>query len=180
MPKSKNELDKEIMYRKIMPTARHTSVKEVQDPAAGIPSHEAKNIEDSDIVADTARTPEAFSFTPALAGISHAHTQRPPSVNRTTAASRQIQESRDMILVNVMEDLVLSRLDETLARFNCCKCNKCKKDIAAIALNKLTPRYMVMKEHDEEKRRMTEEEYGSAVTSALIQAILTVKKSPRH
>lgn len=177
MPKSKNELDKEIMYRKIMPTAKHLSNQEHKEPSVG---DRTADISDTDSSFAVPNPPEAFSFTPAASGIAPAHGRRPPSVNRTTAASRQIQESRDMILVNVMEDLVLSRLDDTLARFNCCKCNKCKKDIAAIALNKLTPRYMVMKEHDEEKRRITEEQYGSAVTSALIQAILTVKKSPRH
>lgn len=177
MPKSKNELDKEIMYRKIMPTARHAANQTVHEPSVQIKADETGENASSFVVPGN---PEAFSFTPAASGLSALHGQRPPSVNRTTAASRQIQESRDMILVNVMEDLVLSKLDSTLARFNCCKCNKCKKDIAALALNKLTPRYMVMNEHDEEKRRITEEEYGSAVTSALIQAILTVKKSPRH
>lgn len=177
MPKSKNELDKEIMYRKIMPTAKHLSNQERKEPSV---RDQTADISDTDSAFAVPNPPEAFSFTPAATGISPAHSRRSPSVNRTTAASQQIRESRDMILVNVMEDLVLSRLDDTLARFNCCKCNKCKKDIAAIALNKLTPRYMVMKEHDEEKRRITEEQYGSAVTSALIQAILTVKKSPRH
>lgn len=157
MAKSKNEIDKEIMYRKIMPTSGRFS--QSQEPV--IPQNQ----------------------TPAAVSMTAAPTRPKPSaspVNHTSAVNAQFQESRDMILVNIMEDLVLSRLDSTLARFNCCKCNKCKKDIAALALNRLEPRYFVMKEHDEKKRAEAEEEYASAVTSALIQAILIVKKSPRH
>jgi len=37
-----------------------------------------------------------------------------------------------------------------------------------------------MKEGDQERRKKTEEQYGSEVTEALVQAILQVKKSPRH
>ena len=85
-----------------------------------------------------------------------------------------------MVLINLMEELVLSKLDATLDRFNCCKCDKCKKDIAALALNRLTPHYVVMSEQDEDHRRKNEEMYASEVTSALIQAILMVKKEPRH
>ena len=54
-----------------------------------------------------------------------------------------------MVLVNLMEELVINKLDSTLDRFNCCKCDKCKKDIAALALNRLKPRYVVMKEAQE-------------------------------
>lgn len=160
MAKSKNEIDKEIMYRKIMPTVSR-------------PLKQSAPFTESESAAPTP-TPSGISAPAAAsAGVKGA-------VNRTSAASMQIQESRNMILVNVMEDLVLSKLDSTLARFNCCKCNKCKKDVAAVALNRLTPRYMVMKEDDAIKRKSVEEEYGSEVTSALIQAILIVKKAPRH
>ncbi len=85
-----------------------------------------------------------------------------------------------MILVNLMEELVISRLESTLMRFNCCKCNKCKKDIAALALNRLAPKYVVINRNDEEKRKAAEAEYGSEVTGALVQAIMVVKKEPRH
>ena len=85
-----------------------------------------------------------------------------------------------MGLIKLMEELVLSNLDATLDRFNCCKCDKCKKDIAALALNRLKPHYVVMSEQDEDHRKKNEEMYASEVTSALIQAILMVKKEPRH
>ena len=90
------------------------------------------------------------------------------------------KEENNMVLVNLMEELVINKLESTLDRFNCCKCDKCKKDIAALALNRLKPRYVVMKEVEQEKRRKAELENGSEVTGALVQAILVVKKAPWH
>ncbi len=143
MAKSRTEIDKDMMYRKIMPTSaknnRSAGADEHSIPAPG---------------GDSTRT-------------------RP-------AAGLQLPESQDMVLINLMEDLVISRLESTLMRFNCCKCNKCKKDIAAIALNKLAPRYVVMKQNDNTKKAKAEEEFGSTVTGALVQAIMLVKKEPRH
>lgn len=152
MAKSRAEIDKEIMYRKIMPSAARsggavTSADPGSTAAAAAPSSE---------------TPSPFS-----------------APGRKTAGL-QLPESQDMILVNLMEDLVLSRLDATLMRFNCCKCNKCKKDIAAIALNKLTPKYAVISRGDEVKKTETENQYGTEVTGSLVQAIMLVKKEPRH
>lgn len=152
MAKSKNEIDKEIMYRKIMPTTAK-------------PLHKTE---------DTAEA--SFEQTQAAKPVTAAAS----IFGYSSAANRMIHESRDMVLVNVMEDLVVEKLDMTLSRFNCCKCNKCKKDIAAVALNRLPPRYMVMKENDQEKRKNEEEKYSSEVTGAIIQAILVVKKNPRH
>lgn len=144
MAKSRNEIDKDMMYRKIMPTSAK--------------SHRSTGAEEHSI--------------PAPGGDNSTRT-RP-------AAGLQLPESQDMVLVNLMEELVISRLESTLMRFNCCKCNKCKKDIAAIALNKLPPRYVVMKQNDNTKKAKAEEEFGSTVTGALVQAIMLVKKEPRH
>lgn len=156
MAKSRNEIDKEIMYRKIMPTAARKNA--VQEPA--------------DAAAQPAVSPGIQAGVPNA--VSMAKAVRRPGV------TIPFKEDQDMVLVNLMEDLVASRVDATLDRFNCCKCNKCKKDIVALALNRLKPRYVVMRENDGERRKAAEEQYGSEVTSALVQAILVVKKEPRH
>lgn len=143
MAKSRTEIDKESMYRKIMPSAAR-----IGKNTANV------NPESTGGVAPTPITGKS--------------------------AGLQLPESQDMVLVNLMEELVLSRLDSTLMRFNCCKCNKCKKDIAALTLNKLEPRYVVIKRGDRAKQEQAEAEYGSAVTGALVQAIMLVKKEPRH
>lgn len=144
MAKSRTEIDKDMMYRKIMPTS-------------------AKNN----------RSAGADEHSIPVPGGGDSTRMRP-------AAGLQLPESQDMVLINLMEDLVISRLESTLMRFNCCKCNKCKKDIAAIALNKLAPRYVVIKQNDDTKKAKAEEEFGSTVTGALVQAIMLVKKEPRH
>lgn len=45
-------------------------------------------------------------------------------------------------LRNVMESLVMQKLSDMLPRLDCCKCELCKLDIAAFALNHLPPRYV--------------------------------------
>lgn len=155
MAKNRTEIDKELMYRKIMPTA---AAKPVEKPEQ--PSQTADNVA------------EPQTFFPSAAGMA--------KTIRRTAVPLPFQEEHEMALTNLMEELVLDRLDATLVRFNCCKCNRCKKDIAALALNRLPARYVVIREDDAERRKKAEEEYGSEVISALVQAILLVKKEPRH
>lgn len=157
MAKTRTEIDKELMYQKIMPTAaRKTAAVQPEKP---------------ETVAAGTSSPSTMTM-PTAAGMARA-------IGRTSVPL-PFQEKREMILVNLMEDIVFEKLDATLVRFNCCKCNRCKKDIAALALNRLQPRYVVMEKDDKDRRKMAEESYGSEVTSALVQAILLVKKEPRH
>lgn len=144
MAKSRTEIDKDMMYRKIMPSKK----------ASDSPAESSINL--------AAGQDECIN------------------IHNKATAGLQLPEPQNMVLINLMEDLVLTRLDSTLMRFNCCRCNKCKKDIAALTLNKLTPHYVVMKRGDEEKKNAAEEKYSSEVTGALVQAIMLVKKEPRH
>lgn len=81
-------------------------------------------------------------------------------------------------LVNLMEGFVESRLDVALAKFNCCTCEKCRKDVCAIALNKLPALYVI--EDDPDIRDLRERERSAEVATALVQAILIVKANPTH
>ena len=157
MAKSRSEIDKEMMYRKIMPSAAKKSGSAVSGP------------DESAVTVDM-----------GAAGLMGRTAASMAKAIRRPAVSLPVKEEQNMVLINLMEELVLSKLDATLDRFNCCKCDKCKKDIAALALNRLKPHYVVMSEQDEDHRRKNEEMYASEVTSALIQAILMVKKEPRH
>lgn len=164
MAKSRTEIDKDMMYRKIMPSTVRNGKK-----ITGSQAEELTNLsvnKDETVKTENRSIAEIENITSSL----HPH----PS------SGIQLPEPQDMVLINLMEELVLTRLDSTLMRFNCCKCNKCKKDIAALTLNKLSPHYVVMKRGDEEKRKAADEEFGSAVTGALVQAIMLVKKEPRH
>lgn len=81
-------------------------------------------------------------------------------------------------LVNIMELLVNERIDAALEKFRCCTCDKCKKDVTAITLNKLVPCYIVSS--DETKRTDAESKFAGQVATGLVQAILTVKARPTH
>lgn len=167
MPKNKNEIDKEMMYRKIMPTSVRPMQSAVPGSATQVDGTFSAAIPDPDQKKSSSEASSAMT----------AFTQ--PLIKKNTSGVR-LRESQNMVLVNVMEELVVSKLDTTLMRFNCCKCNKCKKDIAAIALNRLPAKYIVIDENDTAKRKEAEDKYASDVTGALVQAILAVKKEPRH
>lgn len=81
---------------------------------------------------------------------------------------------------NIMENLVMDRLDITMNKMSCCRCSRCRDDVAALALNSLKPIYVVA--DGEELKNMVEENAGLGleVTSAILKAVLKVRKSPRH
>lgn len=87
-----------------------------------------------------------------------------------------------MKLHNYMEDTVKRCLDKMIDRYeNICKCNKCKLDISAIALNNLPPRYVVT----EQGKLFTkvdemEPQYDVDITREIAKAIQIVSKSPHH
>ena len=155
MAKSRSEIDKEMMYRKIMPSAAKKGGNVVDGADESAVTMEAGA---AGLMGNIPPVPTAASMAKAI---------------RRPAVSMPVKVEQNMVLV-------ISKLDATLDRFNCCKCDKCKKDIAALALNRLKPHYVVMNEQDDERRRKNEEMFASEVTSALIQAILMVKKEPRH
>jgi competence protein ComFB len=82
---------------------------------------------------------------------------------------------------NVMEMLVVQKLDEMWETIDCCKCEKCKMDIIACTLNQLTPKYVVTKE-GELYARLCElnNEHEIEILIALTKAIKTVKDKPKH
>lgn len=146
MAKNKREIDKEVMFNKIMPSSllAGTDHTEKEPPAAEKAADE------------------------------------PPKSNSQLFGDSgvQLQNNKNGILVNIMEYLVIDRLDAVFSKFNCCKCDKCKKDVAAIALNKLPPKYVVT-DPDKIPELVAKQDSANAST-ALIQGILQVRSHPRH
>lgn len=155
MPKTKREIDKEIMFQKIMPTSLRTAEPESTASPVEIPAQ-------PQIVAKPAPEPVKPS--------------RPPTLINDSGV--QFREKTSVVLVNLMEYMVVEKLDAAFDKFKCCKCDKCRKDVAAIALNKLSPKYVVT-DPDKISAR-TEAESGSEVYTAIVQGILHVRTHPRH
>ncbi len=85
-------------------------------------------------------------------------------------------------LTNFMEKLVFNKLEEIVrTRNDICTCEQCRLDIAAIALNDLTPRYIVTDRGElYTKLDMMETQFGIDVLMAIGKAVAIVSERPRH
>lgn len=84
-------------------------------------------------------------------------------------------------LKNYMEEAVDSKIDLLLSSINVCKCNKCKLDIKAIALNNLSPHYAVTdKGKLYSKLKEMEAQFEIDIETAIIKAAMIVASNPRH
>lgn len=81
-------------------------------------------------------------------------------------------------LVNLTERLVVEKLDDAFEKFNCCKCDKCRMDAAAIALNLLQPHYVVAE--PEKIQQLLKDSSTKEISAAIVKALLQVKSRPRH
>jgi competence protein ComFB len=86
-----------------------------------------------------------------------------------------------MELKNLMEEVVRSALEDVWANEKMCKCEKCRLDILAKALNKLPPRYLVTDRGKIFSRAdFLELQKRIDVIASLAHAVRLVKSNPRH
>jgi len=87
-----------------------------------------------------------------------------------------------MELRNLVQDEVLFLLDKVLKDIDdICKCDQCKLDIAAIALNNLKPKYVVTeKGYVFSKTDSLKPQFNTDIVTEITKAIEKVKKNPRH
>lgn len=95
--------------------------------------------------------------------------------------SPQEEQQPQYVLRNFIEDIVMDRMGRTIAMLRGCECERCQKDVMALALNELPPAYLVVEPEElEEAVRQLRKECEVKVSSALIKAVQTVKASPNH
>lgn len=157
MPRSKKEIDKELMYKKLMPSQLKQRV----------PMEEVESVNE----AAAALRADAEEQSPQEAAAPY-RTPEPHKISIPSLDSRQTE------VINLMEGVVLSKLDSVLSRFQCCRCDRCKKDIVALALNKLPPKYMVLS-HGQVPPDL-DPQVNAQVVTAMIQAAIRVRAKPRH
>ena len=87
-----------------------------------------------------------------------------------------------MQVKNYMEDLVWERLDEVMINHkNVCHCEKCRYDVAALALNFLPPRYTVTTQGETFTRiRALEQQFNIDIYTAISHAVQIVSSKPHH
>ncbi|AZT90860.1 competence protein ComFB [Caldicellulosiruptor changbaiensis] len=82
---------------------------------------------------------------------------------------------------NYMEEAVANMLDRVIENIDVCKCQKCKLDIMALALNRLPARYFVTKEGELfEKLSELEDQFYVDIVVAITAAAFVVKNNPKH
>ena len=154
MGSAKKDFDKEYIYNLIMPSGPALT-EDAPDPVPETdPSTEAEG--------------------PARDSLSLLKDR----LHQTAAPAIPLRPAKELVLVNLMEQLVIDRLDEVFAKFNCCRCDRCKRDVAALALNFLKPHYIVAE--PDTLPGLIEALPTKEVSSALVKAILQVKNHPRH
>ncbi len=83
--------------------------------------------------------------------------------------------------INVTERLARDKMDKYIQLFGLCSCPRCKHDVLALALNHLTPKYVVMNPADFQiLSDMYSSRYSSEITAQLLWACKTVMDNPRH
>ena len=84
-------------------------------------------------------------------------------------------------LKNYTEEVVANALPNIISEIGSCKCEHCKYDIMAIALNNLRSKYVVTDEGEVYARLASYSQSDVAkVTTEIVNAIKIVDSSPRH
>ena len=99
-------------------------------------------------------------------------------LNRPVSPVMQLRPGKNLVLVNLAEQLVADRLEAVFEKFNCCRCDKCRHDVAALALNTVQTQYVVTTL--EEIPALLEAADTREIPGALVKAILHVKNHPKH
>lgn len=98
-----------------------------------------------------------------------------------TSATESTACSDDSVLINVMARLAEDKADKYIKLFGLCTCERCKRDVIALALNTLPAKYVVMPEWEFSIRfDMYANRYSSELTAELLRACKEVMDNPRH
>jgi competence protein ComFB len=87
-----------------------------------------------------------------------------------------------MRVYNYMEETVKDNLDKLISeKSDICKCQKCKMDMMACALNRLPPKYVVSNRGIVyAKLQEVDIQFRTDVVRELANAIVRVSKNPQH
>ena len=155
--------DKEYIFSLIMPTTAEEAEEEEAPEEAAAPAAGGGEVQ-AELAAP--EEPDSLSLLRE-------------KLNRPLVPSAvQLRPGRELVVVNLMEQLVTERLDAVFEKFNCCRCDKCRHDVAALALNVLPPQYVVAQ--PEEIPALLAAASTKEIPGALVKAILQVKSNPQH
>lgn len=86
-----------------------------------------------------------------------------------------------IVVRNLMEDLVESKLENMLPKLNCCECDICKTDILCYTLNRLHPKYVATNNGELLSRiDSLSSSFDISIVTEITNAAMIVKNHPRH
>ncbi len=152
MAKSKRELDKDLMFQKILPAIADNPFSTV---------YQANH-------AGEAATPEEKSNHDAFQSLR----------KKVFSSTYMCDPGTEISVINIMENLILGYLDSAMKKFNVCTCDKCKCHVVAFALNAVETKYVAGT--SEELRQAEAEIPQKVITDALIKAVINLRSNPQH
>lgn len=85
------------------------------------------------------------------------------------------------VFINVMEVLVEERLEKYVKLFGLCSCQRCMADVRALALSRLSAKYVVLPPHAvNPMMSLYQAKFDSTVIAQVVYACKAVMESPRH
>ena len=201
--KTKQDISKEDMFNKIMPslnqknndddieeeapkkstrTKSTADKKTAQSKTSASKSRASKETElkeDSKVTASKAKKSSRAAAKPKSADVAEESENKDESVEEKPKKTRTTRKKEDeYAVININEELMNKRFDEIFQKFNCCHCNGCRFTVMAVALNELPAKYIAVKTIERDK--IIEESDDSHIRSAIIQSILKLMISPLH
>ncbi len=198
VPISKKEIDKEIMFSKIMPTGEasanivSTLDKKNEPPAKRWTRKKAEPKPKEDFIYPTSADRKSVEEPLDVVDTATEKTVAPEEKDASLKADLNIRaedlaaarkrkkqaEAVEVIVVNLSERLVLDKLDAAFEKFAGCKCARCKQDVLVMALNNVKPKYAAVAKNDVEQ--ILKKEDTTEVMKAIMKAVLHIKANPRH
>jgi len=87
----------------------------------------------------------------------------------------------EFVLINIVEEMVRQKVNELIKDIDMCKCEKCRLNACAIALNSLTPHYVNTEKGSLlAKLQDAEVNYQMKLTVEVTKALMIVKEQPLH
>ncbi|MBQ5884701.1 MAG: late competence development ComFB family protein [Clostridia bacterium] len=152
MAKTKRELDKDLMFQKILPAIADNPFSTVY-----------QNNHSGEI-----STPEEQSNHDAFQMLR----------KKVFSSTYMCEPENEISVINIMENLILGYLDSAMKKFNVCTCDKCKCYVVAYALNVAETKYVAGTKED--LRKAEEEIPQKVITDALIKAVISLRTNPQH
>lgn len=84
-------------------------------------------------------------------------------------------------LKNVMEDVVVAKVEEIMNTMPCCRCDQCKIDVVSYVLNRFPSKYVSSNEGSLiGKLDALDKEFEIQLVTEIVKAVQIVNECPRH